>query len=331
MVSWFVRINKPWLHFVVLGVVFYQLQIALFPEPKVVIGPLSETRIATLKQQWLTSTGRQPSQDQVARYIAVELDRDMLLQRAIDLDLHLGDPIVYQRLILNMNFLQLADGASDAELFDRAIAMRMHLDDEVVKRRLIQRMEQRLLANAPPMKPTIKDIEAAYVQRREALRRPPLYSIEHVFFPTDREQDNPSVIASITREGLDLQAARTLGAPFLQGHRFLRQSPDQLARNFGKSFVVSLKEAVSQSAITQSGGGRWVGSIRSAYGLHYVWLSEFEPARDVELREVKQQLLTDLEYTAGKKALQCAVAALRAEFDIRGKMLADSDAEERCE
>ena len=106
MVSWFVRINKPWLHFVVLGVVFYQLQIALFPEPKVVIGPLSETRIATLKQQWLTSTGRQPSQDQVARYIAVELDRDMLLQRAIDLDLHLGDPIVYQRLILNMNFLQ---------------------------------------------------------------------------------------------------------------------------------------------------------------------------------------------------------------------------------
>ena len=125
--SWLVRVNKPWLHFIVLGVIFYQLQSALFPEPKLVIGPLSEARIAMLGKQWLTSTGRQPSTEQIAKYVAVELDRDMLLQRAIDLEFHLHDSIVFQRLVRNMKFIQLAKNKSDAELFHQAIEMRMHL------------------------------------------------------------------------------------------------------------------------------------------------------------------------------------------------------------
>jgi hypothetical protein len=318
-VSWFVRVNKPWLHFVVLGVIFYQLQSVLFPESKAVIGPLSEARTAALKKQWLTSTGRQPSPEQIAKYIAVELDRDMLLQRAIDLDFHLHDSIVYQRLIRNMKFIQLATGKSDAELFDQAIEMRMHLDDEVVKRRLIQLMEQRLLANAPPTKPGSEKIEVAFIKRKDELRRPPLYSIEHVFFAPERQQEVASVIATITSQDLDVQAARKLSSPFLQGHRFLRQTPGQLARNFGKTFVIGLQEALKKSEIAESGGGEWLGLIRSAYGVHYVWLSQFEPARDAELQEVEQQLRVDLEYAANKQALQCAIAALRLEFDVRGR------------
>lgn len=314
----------------VLGVIFYQLQSALFPEPKAVIGPLSEMRIATLKKQWLTSTGREPSTDQVARYIAVELDRDMLLQRALDLDFHLQDTIVYQRLIRNMKFIQLAESKSDAELFDQAIEMRMHLDDEVVKRRLIQMMEQRLLANAPPKEPSFKEIEAAFIQRKEELRHPPLYSIEHVFFNDEREQGMASVIATINSQNLDIQAARKLGAPFLQGHQFLRQTPAQLARNFGKNFVTGLEETLKESEIAASSDSGWLGPIRSAYGLHYVWLSQYEPARDAELQEVEQQLLVDLAYTANKQALQCAVAALRVEFDVRGKALKEPDEGVSC-
>jgi len=331
-VNWLVRLNKPWLHFVVLGVVFYQLQSALFPAPRLVIGPLSEVRIATLKKQWLTSTGRQPSPEQIAKYVAVELDRDMLLQRAIDLDFHLHDSIVYQRLVRNMKFIQLAENKSDAELFNQAIEMRMHLDDEVVKRRLIQRMEQQLLANAPPRKPSFKEIEAAFIKRKDELRHPPLYSIEHVFFAFERQQEVASVISTITRQDLDVQTARKLGSPFLQGYQFLRQTPGQLARNFGKNFVIGLQEALQKSeTAAESGGGEWLGPIRSAYGLHYVWLSQFEPARNVELQEVEQQLRVDLEYAANKQALQCAIAAQRLEFDVRGREQKEPDNGVDCE
>ena len=304
----FARLNKPWLHFIVLGVVCYQLQSALFPEPMPVIGPLSEARVETLKNQWRTSTGRVPTDQQLAKFVAAELDRDMLLQHAIELEFHLRDSIVHQRLVRIMKFLQLGEERSDSELFEQAIEMRLHLDDEVVKRRLIQMMEQRLLAKYPPSKPTTIELQAEFENRKAELQHPPQYSFEHVFFNETQVSDAPSIIAKISKEQLDIEAARVLGSPFLQGNRFLRQTPDQLTRNFGRHFVQALQE--------QQPAPGWLGPIASAYGLHYLWLSEFEPARDAELHEVKQQLLADLDYVAQKQGLQCAIEKLRSEYLI---------------
>jgi hypothetical protein len=104
------RLNRPWLHFIVLGSLLFYLQGVLFPEPKPVIGPLGEARLEALQQQWFASTGRLPKDEQMARMVAAELDRDMLFQRAIELELHLYDTVVYQRLLRNMRFLQLAEG-----------------------------------------------------------------------------------------------------------------------------------------------------------------------------------------------------------------------------
>ena len=56
--TWLARLNKPWLHFIVLGIVLYKLQTMLFPEPKPVIGPLNEARVEALQQQWFASAGR---------------------------------------------------------------------------------------------------------------------------------------------------------------------------------------------------------------------------------------------------------------------------------
>ena len=89
--------------------------------------------------------------------VAAELDRDMLFQRAIELDLHLYDTVVYQRLLRNMRFLQLGEGKTDQELYEEALSMRLHLGDEVVKRRLIQVMEQLMLAANPPQPVTEDD------------------------------------------------------------------------------------------------------------------------------------------------------------------------------
>ena len=308
------RLNKPWLHFIVLGAVLYLLQSALFPEPKPIVGPLSEARIVTLKEQWRSSTGREPTEEQLSGFIAVELDRDMLMQHALDLEFHLHDSIVYERLIRNMTFLQFAQSSSDAELFEQALEMRLHLDDEVVKRRLIQMVGQRLLAKYPPVKPTAKDIEAVFESRKAELQHPSLYSFEHIFFGTDQGSRMSSVIAKISDENLHIQAARKLGAPFIQGHMFLRQTPEQLARNFGRHFVEALVEAMEREP-TKLG---WLGPMPSAYGFHYIWLEDFEPARDAELPEIKQQLLIDLNYSAKKRALRCAIATLRSEYVMQG-------------
>ncbi|MBN7798006.1 peptidylprolyl isomerase [Parahaliea mediterranea] len=308
--SWLSRLNRPWLHFIVLGFVLFELQRMAFPAPKPVVGPLSEARVETLEQQWLAATGRPPTAAQSQRLIAQELDRDMLFQRALELDLHLYDQVVYQRLLRNMHFLQLAEGKSEQELYDQALEMRLHLGDEVIKRRMIQVMEQLLLAANPPAPVTGEDIAASFAERREELRRAPRYSIEQLYFNRQREGEIPAVIDTIAERGLDAAAARTMSSPFLPGYQFTRQTPDQLARNFGSTFVMNLQQAEPRPR-------SWVGPIRSTYGLHYVWVEDIEPARDATLAEVRPRLLRDLESRQRADALAGAIDKLRQQYEVR--------------
>ena len=304
------RLNKPWLHFIVLGALLYYLQGVFFPEPKPVVGPLNQARLEALQQQWFASTGRLPTPEQQARMVAAELDRDMLFQRAIQLELHLYDTVVYQRLLRNMRFLQLAEGKSDQALYEEALAMRLHLGDEVVKRRLIQVMEQLMLAANPPQPVSEAALLAEFDKRREELRRPARYSIEHLYFNRERESDIDTVIATIAEQNLSAAQAREMSSPFLPGYRFKRQTPDQLARHFGAAFVKNLQEADPQP-------GSWRGPIRSTYGLHYVWVSDVEVDRDATLDEVRGQLLRDLESREKAAALQDSITTMRDSFEVR--------------
>lgn len=304
------RFNRPWLHFIVLGSLLYYLQGEIFPEPKPVIGPLSEARTEALQQQWFASVGRAPTAEQQARMVQAELDRDMLFQRAVELELHLYDTVVYQRLLRNMRFLQMGEGKTDQELYEMALDMRLHLSDEVIKRRMIQVMEQLLLASNPPQTPTEAQITAEFEQRREELRRPPRYSIEHLYFNRERELEAETVIKKVQQENLNPEQARQLSSPFLPGYRFTAQTPDQLARNFGSSFVENLQNEHLQP-------GYWVGPVRSTYGLHYVWIDALEAGRDATIEEVRLQLNRDLESRAREAALRESIDAMRQHYEIR--------------
>ena len=308
--AFFARLNRPWVHFIVLGSVLFYLQSVFLPEPKPVIGPLSETRLDALQQQWFDSVGRLPTPEQKARMIEAELDRDMLFQRAIKLDLHLYDTVVYQRLLLNMRFLQMSEDKTDQELYEAALEMRLHLGDEVIKRRMIQVMEQLLLAANPPQPPTEEEIVIEFDQRKDELRRPERYSIEHIYFNREREVEADAVIAKIIEQNLTPQQARELSSPFLPGYQFTGQTPDQLARHFGASFVENLRKTTPQA-------GQWVGPVRSTYGLHYVWVSALEPARDATIDEVRVQLERDLESRAKETALRDSINATRENYEIR--------------
>jgi len=307
LLSW---LKKPWIHFLLLGFLLFELQQQLFPQPKPVVGPLAQARVEALQQQWFSTTGRMPTDAQMAGLVEAELDRDMLFQRALAFELHLYDTVIYQRLLRNMHFLQMAEGKSDEELYEQALEMRLHLGDEVVKRRLIQIMEQLLLAGNPPAAITEADLVAEFEIRRDELRLQPRYTIAHIYFSRDREGDIPDVVATITADELDPRQARELSSPFLPGYEFAKLSPDQLARHFGAAFVKNLEEAGPVA-------GSWLGPIRSTYGMHYVWVEAAAPARDATLDEVRRQLVRDLESRARSTALQNAIVALRAQYEVR--------------
>jgi parvulin-like peptidyl-prolyl isomerase len=303
------RLNRPWLHFIALGSLLFYLQGQFFPEPKPVLGPLSEERMEALQQQWLASVGRPATAEQLTRMVEAELDRDMLFQRAIELKLYLYDTVVYQRLLLNMRFLQLGQDKSDDELFQAALDMRLHLGDEVIKRRMIQVMEQLLLASNPPPAPTEAELVAEFEQRAAELRRPPRYSIEHIYLNREREHEADDIIKRIEEEGMTAAQARKLSSPFLPGYQFTSQTPEQLARHFGSAFVENLQGLKPRA-------GQWLGPVRSTYGLHYVWIETLEPARDATLDEVRAQLLRDLESRSREDALRESIIAMREHYEI---------------
>lgn len=304
--SW---LNRPWIHFVILGSVLFYLQSALFPEPKPVVGPISDERLASLEQQWISATGRPPSDEQLDRMVSFELDRDLLFQQALALELHLHDPVVYQRLLRNLRFLNLGEGQSEEEQYRQALELRLHLGDEVVKRRMIQVMQQLLLAYNPPPVPTSEELTLEFEQRRSELRRPPRYSIEHVYFDASREAEAAAAAASISELNLSAEQALELSSPFLPGYRFTSMSPTQLARQFGAEFVDNLLSADPTP-------GTWLGPIRSTYGLHLVYVNEVEAARDARLDEVQAQLQRDLETRAKTLALEESMVPLRERYEL---------------
>ena len=304
------RLNRPWLHFLILGIVFYQVQAIVFPEPKTVIGPLSESVHNALQQQWLTRFGNLPTAKQKTKMIADELDRDLLFQRALELHLHLHDSIVFDQLIRNMRFLDADTKKTSTELFQVALDMRLHLGDEVVKRRLIEKMKQRLLTINPPIEVTETQIAAEFIARKHEFYRSPRYSFAHVFISSEREAELKSVIKTIQDQRLTARTARYLSSPFMSGYEFQAQTAEQLTRNFGVLFISDLAKLGPVV-------GQWYGPIRSSFGWHYLWISAIEQGRDARLDEVTRQLRYGLEVSARERALQTAMAALRSEYEVR--------------
>ena len=303
------RLNRPWLHFLLLGTALFFLQHWIDPPPKPTVGPLSESRVDNLKRQWFSTTGRVPDEQQLAGMIGAELDREMLFREGLELEIYLHDPVVKQRLIRNMHFLRMGEGKSDEELYQEALRMELHLGDEVVKRRLIQVMEQLLLARQAMPVATEAEIYAAFAERKEELRRPERYTIEHVYLTREREGEVQTVLQTIHEQDLNPEQARQMSSPFLPGYRFAAQSPSQLARNFGAAFVLNLEAGGPQP-------GQWLGPIESTYGFHLVWIESLEPARDAELDEVRDQLLRDLNLQRRRDALRKAVQTLREQYEV---------------
>ena len=297
------------LAFLVLGAIFYATSQVLFPEPKPVIGPLAESRVQALVDEWQGLMGRTMNESELKGLLVAELDRDMLFAKALELELHLIDPVIAQRLLRNVEFLGLYAEQSDAEKIQSALAMRMHLGDEVVKRRLIQLAEEWLLLSAPPKPLSDQDLLDYYQANQDQFWSPERYTFSHVFFPREREAEMHRLAAKLGTQIHEFDEALTYGAPFLPGYHFTRQTAEQLARQFGAGFVshfLALPPAV----------GQWQTPIASTFGWHLVWLQEEEGGRTLSFDEARNDIVATLQRERRTQALDDAKAALRQDYEI---------------
>lgn len=274
------------------------------------LGPPNAERLAAMAENYARFGGGPVSAELQFQFINSELRDELLFREALKRDLQYRDAAVEQRIIRNMRFLDTETDASDTELVEQGYALRLHLTDEVIRRRLVQIMERLIVALMSDPVPTAEQIQARYQRELESWQEPARYTFSHVFLSADRVVEMPALIEQIVAERMSPTEARLLGAPFLSGYEFTRQSPDQMMRVFGAVFAEQLSTAPAQA-------GAWVGPIPSAFGQHYVFIEELEPARTLSLDEVGVRIERDLVRESEEQAVTDWVERAMASYEVR--------------
>lgn len=305
--------KKPVLHFFVLGTLLYVLvNSAAPPPPPPSVEYPSEERIALLKGEWLTSTGRAPDAATLERLVQLELDQAMLFNEALRLNLHIRDRVVQQRLLRDMRFLGDSEGLSDAELLKQAYALNMHENDLVVRRRLVQAMESIYRAPGEAIEPIEQDLEKIYQEKQQEFTLPASIEISHVFISGDKHGAKAKTRAerlykSFALDKVEPEKALLSSDPFLSGNHFPYLSPRQLQKHFGESFAQQAFACPVQA---------WCEPLTSPYGQHLVWVHGRQEPRLQELSAVRDKLVYHFKRQQGDRVQAEQMQALRARYEV---------------
>ncbi len=311
-------LKRPWVHFVAIGLALFIASDTLQEPERMVVNAPDSTRINELKTEWTRATGRAPTEEQIARLVESEIDREILFQEAVRRGWHETDLIVRQRLIRNMKFLDPATTASDDELFENAIALSLYQFDKVTRGRLEQRVEMMSNQHVSQQDPGDEILRQRYEQgldnpgQRDLLFSSPKIAMSHIFISRDTNADPEAKAQEVLlqAEGLSPQEAVKLGNPFLHGHHFNAISPKQYARYFGAEFSRHLEELAS----TQQ--QQWVGPINATYGEYIVWIESYEPAKQKTFEAVRSRLLIGWRREEERRLLIEFVAKLREKYEV---------------
>jgi len=306
-------LRSPLLHFLLLGAALFLIDAAWSWAPESPVVKIAQTAIDERLAAYQVQMGRAATPEE-ARSITDQVVADALwVEQAFALGLPEIDPVVRQRLVLNMRFLEGESEASEDELVARAIELGMDRSDTVVQRRLIDRVQAIVRAGVRAKPPTAAQLTAHYVETADRWREPSLLDLSHVYLSHDKRGDSTradaeALLDKIAGEELTLDGAIRAGDPFLAGHRLRGASPTRIVARLGPSFADSVASAPVEV---------WLGPIESAFGLHLVWVHDRTPSRIPELEEIEKRVLEDWIERESRKALREHIERRRAHVEVR--------------
>lgn len=324
-------LGSPALHFLMLGSALYLGELWLAEIRAVAADSaeapqqltLSVARREQLRGRWQLLAGRLPDAGEEEWLIRQWADEEMLYREALRLGLDRDDPGVCRRLAVNLRFLQPQDaGSADPQtLCHRARELGLDRGDPVIRRQMAELMRILLKRSPGPGTPLSVSQEAFshdeledYVSRhRERFVEPAHVLLSHVFLSRAErgavaDRDARRLLERLAAAEVDPRQAAAAGDPFLAGHHPPASSERDLERIFGPDFAKAAVKLPIQ---------RWSGPVRSAYGLHLVWVHERRPERLPPLDRIRQRAILGLEAERAEMRLETALARLRMRWQIR--------------
>ena len=204
------------------------------------------------------------------------------------------------------------DKVREEVLYREALALGLDKDDTIVKRRMAQKMEFLAEDVAAAHEPDPAELKAWYAKNSEKFASPSRFSFRHLYFSPDRRgqharEDAEKARSRIAGQPEDSKQAVALADPFMFQDFYGDRTPEQLAKEFGPEFAVSLAKLKP---------GSWQGPIESGYGCHLVFVDSVIPGRVPALEEVEPDVktawLADQKQQEWKKAYE----GMRAKYTV---------------
>ncbi|MEJ2472112.1 MAG: peptidylprolyl isomerase [Desulfuromonadales bacterium] len=191
-------------------------------------------------------------------------------------------------------------------------AKTMGLDqgDTIIQRRLRQKLEFMVedLNSTPPTEADLKDW---LDNHPESYRIEPRIAFHQVFLNPDKrgsslDAEAKVLLANLRQAGPEVGESLS-GDPLMLPRNIPLTNESGIANQFGQDFTRDLLDLEP---------GQWRGPIRSAFGLHLVYVDEREEARMPELEEVRAAVERDFLADRRKKALEQMYDSLLERYEV---------------
>lgn len=236
----------------------------------------------------------------------------VLLERALASTNALADPIVREQLLRAMRRDDRASG-SDAALISEAVRMGLPRVDPLVRQRLIFQAKQVLRASLRPPTPSRAELEAYLAEHRERYEIPPRLTFWQVFISRARHEGDLEVFARKLQQrlpelNLDAQELKALSDPSLLPVQLTEVSETDVAARFGPELARAVFET---EALT------FFGPVSSSYGLHFLRVTEREPAELPALSHIRARVEADFLHDRTERDVERALRDLERTYDVR--------------
>jgi hypothetical protein len=275
---------------------------------------LSATDVERWRREWPQRHGIMAAAAPAdAEIIDAAIDDAVLLREALAREFDRRDPVVRERLLTLGRYLGLAPGGSDEAIEREARALGLQRSDEVVRRHLVEMMRLAAAKPGPADLPDDAELQTYYEAHRPRFAHPERIGFTHIYLSAERrgdliDADARALLAQLGRGAIDPADAPALGDPFARGAAVPLASLAELDRAFGAGFATALSDLPART---------WSGPVRSAYGLHLVWIEARVPAAAPSFAVVRNRILHQYLDERSQARMHERLRTWRTRYDIR--------------
>ena len=301
---------RPIPGFFLIGLLLFAADRLLLQEPAAAYVPppvlVPPERVEELRRSLWLRGGGEPTEAEIEAMVNAEVADELLYREALALGFDRDDPVIFNRLVMNMRFAGAGEEGDAGELYREARELGMHLTDIVVRRRLIQRMRLLIESSAEHPEPKLEELQRYFEARSPELIRPARVRFVHRYFSREHEREAELALEALRESGPE--AGSDLADAFLLPPEQPPQSERELAGRFGADFAAGVFEIEP---------GAWAGLVPSAYGHHLVYVMERSEAEPLRFEEVRDKMRYGVLAERGEAALASAVERLREGVEVR--------------